>query len=95
MKNKLWRIDGGFIQWDNNKKKYIRYAPCYYCKTPYSLDKLTKDHVWPKSRGGLRVIWNTVLSCVYCNKFKDNSLPIVIPEFPRFKLLKSWINEKA
>lgn len=47
---------------------------CGYCKRemiPYSDTHPTRDHVYPRSRGGTRTIW----ACVTCNNMKANMLP--------------------
>lgn len=42
---------------------------CFYCKCPYKIEDLEKEHVYPKSKGG-RGLANKVLSCTYCNRLK-------------------------
>jgi 5-methylcytosine-specific restriction endonuclease McrA len=46
---------------------------CQYCE--YKGQKLTLDHVIPKSRGGGDSWQNLVTSCLECNNCKDNRTP--------------------
>lgn len=48
---------------------------CQYCLTKHPISNLSKDHVQPKSRGGLDVHENVVLSCVKCNRAKASNTP--------------------
>jgi 5-methylcytosine-specific restriction endonuclease McrA len=57
--NVLWR--------DNNK--------CQYCEDVFSPEKLTLDHVIPKSRGGKNTWKNLVAACKKCNQRKGNRTP--------------------
>jgi|SRR6056297_1967873 len=45
---------------------------CQYCR---SADRLTIDHVMPKSRGGKDTWENLVAACVPCNNRKGNRTP--------------------
>ena len=45
---------------------------CQYCG---STDRLTLDHVYPKSRGGADAWENLVAACVPCNNRKGNRTP--------------------
>ena len=45
---------------------------CQYCR---STDRLTIDHVMPKSRGGKDTWENLVAACVPCNNRKGNRTP--------------------
>ena len=48
---------------------------CYLCEEPFSDDKPpTKDHVWPKSRGGKNVR-NILWACMPCNNGKGDDAP--------------------
>jgi 5-methylcytosine-specific restriction endonuclease McrA len=57
--NILWR--------DNNR--------CQYCKKVFPVEKLTLDHVTPKSRGGKNTWKNLVAACKKCNQKKANRTP--------------------
>lgn len=48
---------------------------CQYCleKVPYQ--RATKDHIYPKSKGGTNDDFNLILSCKSCNGDKDNTYP--------------------
>lgn len=46
---------------------------CQYCG--YTGDRLTVDHVLPKSRGGSESWQNLVASCLPCNNSKDDRTP--------------------
>lgn len=48
---------------------------CAYCGDEFSNSDLTRDHVQPRSRGGLDRWENVVSSCGSCNKRKDNKTP--------------------
>jgi len=42
---------------------------CYYCGTE---EKCTKDHFYPKSKGGKYLVW----ACRFCQSSKGNKMPI-------------------
>lgn len=48
---------------------------CQYCleKVPFSV--ATKDHIYPKSKGGSNDDFNLVLACKTCNNLKDSIFP--------------------
>ena len=48
---------------------------CQYCGIKCTIDKLTYDHVVPRSRGG-KTSWENIVSCCYaCNARKANRTP--------------------
>ncbi len=48
---------------------------CQYCTTRFPYDKLTMDHILPKSKGG-RTNWcNCVVACGPCNRRKADRTP--------------------
>ncbi len=48
---------------------------CQYCGASCAIDRLTYDHVIPRSRGG-RTSWDNIVSCCYtCNANKANRTP--------------------
>ena len=49
---------------------------CQYCGCKIVGDKITIDHVMPKSRGGKHQWTNVVASCKKCNARKSNRTPI-------------------
>jgi hypothetical protein len=48
---------------------------CHYCGRELSQKKATKDHVIPRSRGGVNEQWNIVISCSPCNLTKGSDWP--------------------
>jgi 5-methylcytosine-specific restriction endonuclease McrA len=48
---------------------------CQYCGVRCTIDRLTYDHVIPRSRGG-RTSWENIVTCCYlCNTSKANRTP--------------------
>jgi len=45
---------------------------CYYCRDSLNDHNRTKDHIWPKSKGGTLHRDNKVYACRRCNKSKGN-----------------------
>lgn len=48
---------------------------CQYCGKPLSLNKMTFDHVIPRSQNGLTSWKNIVCSCLKCNTKKGGKTP--------------------
>ncbi len=48
---------------------------CLYCGHQYAPSQLTRDHVFPASRGGLSAWENCVTACRACNQRKDDRTP--------------------
>jgi 5-methylcytosine-specific restriction endonuclease McrA len=48
---------------------------CLYCGRQYAPSQLTRDHVFPASRGGLSAWENCVTACRSCNQRKDDRTP--------------------
>jgi 5-methylcytosine-specific restriction endonuclease McrA len=48
---------------------------CQYCLQNIAIDDATKDHVYPKSKGGANASSNLVLSCKRCNAIKGDIFP--------------------
>jgi len=78
--NVIWR--------DNNK--------CQYCSKVFPTEKLTVDHVLPKSRGGKKSWTNLVAACKKCNQKKGcrtpkecGMIPIHKPTRPKTNILKT------
>jgi len=61
-----------------SKKNIVRRdnSECQYCGCKLSGDKITIDHVMPKSRGGNHSWTNAVVSCKRCNAKKSNRTPL-------------------
>lgn len=55
---------------------------CQYCGTPTATERLTFDHVIPKSRGGATSWENVVAACEPCNLRKGSHLPKAIGMLP-------------
>ena len=45
---------------------------CAYCGDVFTLGQLTRDHIHPRSKGGIDRWGNVVTSCSPCNKRKDD-----------------------
>ena len=56
------------IVWRDNNQ-------CQYCGNYFLTDKLTMDHVIPKSRGGKNTWENLVAACKKCNQKKGSRTP--------------------
>ena len=79
-KNIVWR--------DNNQ--------CQYCANYFPSDKLTMDHVLPKSRGGQNTWENLVAACTKCNQKKGSRTtkesgmhPLKKPVRPKANILRT------
>tara|TARA_E500000331_G_C16948293_1_gene579303 strand:+ start:89 stop:607 length:519 start_codon:yes stop_codon:yes gene_type:complete len=67
----------------NRKNIFWRDAnTCQYCGNIFSENKLTLDHVTPRSKGGPKTWENIVTSCVKCNQKKGNKLPHEVNMMP-------------
>jgi len=78
--NIIWR--------DNNQ--------CQYCANYFPEDKLTMDHVMPKSRGGNNAWENLVAACKKCNQRKGSRTtkesgmyPLKKPVKPKANILRT------
>jgi 5-methylcytosine-specific restriction endonuclease McrA len=49
----------------------IKYQ-CYYCRDPLDDTNRTKDHIVPKSKGGILSKKNKVFACRKCNRNKGD-----------------------
>ena len=45
---------------------------CYYCRDSLNDKNRTRDHIIPKSKGGLLSNGNKVFACRTCNKWKGD-----------------------
>lgn len=70
---------------------------CCFCKKFlfYEREKLTIDHIIPKSKGGKSVWENLVSSCIECNNKKGNKIiyPEKKPKKPTFQELLEQITQ--
>ncbi|OPL07915.1 MAG: hypothetical protein AVO33_03335 [delta proteobacterium ML8_F1] len=48
---------------------------CYHCLKPLKMNQVNIDHYLPRARGGKDEIYNYVLSCQRCNKYKGERVP--------------------
>jgi len=48
---------------------------CQYCGHKLTKETFTKDHVLPRSKGGLTTSGNLVCSCYDCNQTKGDRTP--------------------
>jgi 5-methylcytosine-specific restriction endonuclease McrA len=48
---------------------------CQYCLEKIPFRAATKDHIYPKSKGGTNHSYNLVLSCKRCNSIKSDTFP--------------------
>ena len=69
---------------------------CQYCAKTFPTNKLTIDHVMPKSRGGENIWTNLVAACKKCNQKKGcrtpkecGMIPIRNPTKPKTNILKT------
>ena len=77
------------IVWRDNNQ-------CQYCGNYFSTDKLTMDHVIPKSRGGKNTWENLVAACKKCNQKKGSRtsqesgmIPLKKPIRPKANILRT------
>ena len=71
---------------------------CCYCGRQFPTSELNLDHVIPRSRGGPTNWYNIVLSCLPCNKHKEDRTPeeagmrlLVKPSRPKWQGIKSIV----
>ena len=69
---------------------------CQYCANYFPSDKLTMDHVLPKSRGGQNTWENLVAACTKCNQKKGSRTtkesgmhPLRKPVRPKANILRT------
>tara|TARA_R100000278_G_C5429190_1_gene149475 strand:+ start:107 stop:598 length:492 start_codon:yes stop_codon:yes gene_type:complete len=77
------------IVWRDNNQ-------CQYCGNYFPTDKLTMDHVIPKSRGGKNTWENLVAACMKCNQKKgcrtvkeSGMIPRNSPVRPKVNILRT------
>ena len=64
-----WNIHD-LLEFNVSKIKENNY--CWYCGKEMEPSKLTKDHVFPRSKGGANVMDNIIMVCKTCNSSKGN-----------------------
>lgn len=74
---------------------------CQYCGKSLPKNKLTLDHIYPKSRGGQNTWLNLVAACKKCNQKKGDRTPkeanmklIAKPKKPKIGILRSIREEQ-
>lgn len=74
---------------------------CAYCGSQYGRKQLTRDHIVPRSKGGVDKWDNVVTACVGCNQWKRDRTPqeadmnmFYIPYTPSFSEHLILLNKK-
>jgi len=77
-------------------------SSCQYCGNYFNSEKLTIDHVLPKSRGGKNTWENLVTACKRCNQKKGNKTPkeagmhpMRTPKKPKNSILRTLKKEQV
>lgn len=65
---------------------------CCYCGNKFPVDKLTREHIIPVSRGGGNTWMNVVAACKSCNCAKDDKL---LSEWGRELLYVPYIPDRT
>ena len=72
---------------------------CQYCCEKFAHNKLTLDHVIPKSKGGGKSWSNLVTCCTKCNQKKGNKTPeeaqmklFSLPTMPKYSVIRTKPN---
>lgn len=70
---------------------------CWYCGKEMEPSKLTKDHVFPRSKGGVNEMDNIIMVCKTCNSSKGNMdlfewYSEVRQEWPPFNVMVHYLN---
>jgi CRISPR/Cas system Type II protein with McrA/HNH and RuvC-like nuclease domain len=63
---------------DKRIKKYIYIrdeGKCFHCGKSLRYNQVNIDHYNPRSKGGVDALYNFVLSCKTCNKYKGSVIP--------------------
>ena len=75
---------------------------CQYCYEKFCYNKLTLDHVIPKSKGGTKSWNNLVTCCSKCNQKKGSKTPseanmklFKVPIAPKFNIIRAKPNFKT
>lgn len=74
-KHQLQKLEAAFARADREAALREQDGRCKYCLDPLSYKQATRDHVIPRSAGGLNHRSNTVAACESCNKAKG-SMPV-------------------
>jgi len=73
---------------------------CYYCREQLTDATRTRDHIWPKSKGGKLYKMNKVYACRSCNRYKrdltiEEWLEILTTLKPTKKNQKIWAKKET
>lgn len=81
----IFKLNGHFFRRirEKNKKKKVSlrdlfnhyHGKCQYCGKNKPFYQFSKDHVFPKSKGGSDDDFNLILSCKKCNSEKGDQFP--------------------
>lgn len=63
---------------------------CHYCLCAINTLTRTKDHIVPRSLGGLDVRWNIVWACRACNSAKASIFPTCRCSVCRKTIRRHW-----
>lgn len=99
--NRYVKFRFSYVACNRNNVLWRDNYQCQYCKNHFHSDKLTLDHVIPKSRGGDNSWNNLVAACKKCNQKKGNKTPaesgmypIRKPYVPKANLLRTLSKEQ-
>ena len=71
---------------------------CQYCEKVFPKDKLTVDHVRPRSKGGKTEWINVVTACIDCNQKKSDYLlpdaPVSLRKKPRAPSYRTFVKKR-
>lgn len=67
------KLDAAFARADRESALRKQDGKCAYCLSRLTLKTVTRDHVIPRSAGGLDRRNNIVASCEPCNKLKGST----------------------
>lgn len=73
--NRYVKFRFSYVSCNRNNVLWRDQNQCQYCGTIFKADKLTLDHVIPKSRGGGNTWTNLVTACKKCNQRKGSKTP--------------------
>lgn len=93
------------VRWIPRKVRFNRLGvfkrdrdQCQYCSRSYPRNKLTLDHVIPRTRGGSDDWRNCVAACFDCNNRKGNKTPeeakmplLIRPIVPQLSILNEFV----
>jgi 5-methylcytosine-specific restriction endonuclease McrA len=75
MKTKVWNRHNTAMKSRREKVWEETNGRCVYCNEETPPEDRTRDHLWPKSRGGKNHCMNLVPACRACNEYRGNRFP--------------------